>query len=68
MLKGKRNKAMADQLTTISKMRLMNQIGKLPHEDMWQVERAVKVHLGLSEKTEGNHFIELRSMVERGRD
>jgi len=55
MLKGKRNKAMADQLTTSSKIRLINQIGKLSREDMWQVERAVKVQLGLSEKTEGNH-------------
>ncbi len=52
MLKGKSNKAMADQLTTVSKIRLMNQIGKLSREDMWQVERAVKVQLGLLEKSE----------------
>ncbi len=47
-LKGKLNKAMADQLTTVSKMRLMNQIGKLSRDDIWQVERAMKIQLGLS--------------------
>ena len=47
-IKGKQNKAMADQLTTVSKMRLINQIGKLSRNDMRQVERAVKVQLGLS--------------------
>lgn len=46
-LKGKLNKAMADQLTTVSKMRLINQIGKLSSNDIQQIERAVKVQLGL---------------------
>ena len=46
-LKGKLNKAMADQLTTVSKMRLINQIGKVSRDDMSQVERAIKVQLGL---------------------
>jgi len=47
-LGAKLNKAMADQLTTVSKMRLMNQIGKLSRDDMSQVERAIKVQLALS--------------------
>ena len=47
-LQGKKNKAMADQIATISKLRLLNQIGKLSEDDMREVERAVKVQLGLS--------------------
>ena len=39
---------MADQITTVSKLRLINQIGKLSEEDMREVERAVKLQLGLS--------------------
>ena len=38
---------MADQVTTVSKLRLIDQIGKLSEEDMRKVERAVKVQLGL---------------------
>ncbi len=45
---GKQNKAMADQLTTVSKMRLINKIDKLSRDDMQQVERAIKVQLGMS--------------------
>ncbi|MDY6954952.1 MAG: type II toxin-antitoxin system PemK/MazF family toxin [Thermodesulfobacteriota bacterium] len=44
-LKGKPNKAMADQLTTVSKQRLINHTGNLSRDDMTQVERAVKVQL-----------------------
>ena len=39
---------MADQLTTVSKQRLVNQIGHLSREDMQSVERIVKIQLGLS--------------------
>ena len=39
---------MADQITTVSKLRLISQAGKLSEEDMKKVERAVKVQLGLS--------------------
>ena len=46
---GKRNKAMADQLTTVSKLRLVDQGGRLTNADMRKVERAVKVQLGLVE-------------------
>lgn len=47
-IQGKKDKAMADQITTVSKLRLINQIGKLSEEDMQKVERAVKVQLGFS--------------------
>ena len=48
-INGKLNKALADQLTTISKLRLTGQIGKISREDMWQVERAIKVQLALAD-------------------
>jgi len=48
-LRGKPNKAMADQLATVSKLRLINRIGKLSGTDMNKVERAVKIQLGLSD-------------------
>ena len=41
------NKAMADQLTTVSKQRLINQAGVLSDDDMRKVEHAVRVQLGL---------------------
>ena len=47
-LQGNKNKAMADQIATVSKLRLINQIGKLSEEDIQKVEHAVKVQLGLS--------------------
>lgn len=48
-LRRRRSKAMADQLTTVSKERLMNRLGKLAPPDMRQVERAVRVQLDLAE-------------------
>lgn len=47
MLDGRQNKAMADQLTTVSKLRLIDQAGRLTGDDMRKVEHAVKVQLGL---------------------
>lgn len=52
-LKGKRNKVMADQLTTASKRRLVSRIDRLSRDDIERVERAVKVQLGLLEPTQG---------------
>ena len=46
-LKGRQSKAMADQLTTVSKLRLINQAGRLTNADLRKVERAVRVQLGL---------------------
>lgn len=48
MLSGKESKAMADQLTTVSKTRLMALAGTLSAGDVAQVERAIKVQLELT--------------------
>lgn len=48
MLNEKKCKAMADQLTTASKLRLLNLEGRLSNSDMQKVEHAVRVQLGLS--------------------
>jgi mRNA interferase MazF len=45
--KGKQGKATADQLITVSKLRLINRGGRLTDAEMRQVERAVKVQLNL---------------------
>jgi mRNA interferase MazF len=47
-VKGQRQKAMADQLATVSKSRLTGERGRLSAADMRQVERAIRVQLGLS--------------------
>jgi mRNA interferase MazF len=52
ILTGVQSKAMADQLTTVSKLRLMNCEGKLTNTDMRKVEHAVKIQLGLPNATE----------------
>lgn len=44
---GERRKAMADQLTTASKQRLVRRAGALTADDLAAVERAVRVQLGL---------------------
>ena len=44
---GKQAKALADQLTTVSKARLLNKAGHLSKADVEQVERAVKTQLDL---------------------
>jgi mRNA interferase MazF len=46
-LDGEQRKAMADQLSTISKLRLRDRLGRLDREDMIAVERAICVQLGL---------------------
>ncbi len=52
MVNDRPSKAMADQLTTVSKRRLMDQAGVLSHDDMRKVEHAVRVQLGLVETVE----------------
>jgi mRNA interferase MazF len=52
MLNDRPGKAMADQLTTVSKQRLINRAGKLAQADMREVERAVRIQLGLLETME----------------
>ena len=46
-IKGERRKAMADQLTTVSKSRLSNRLAKISTVAMEQVEKVVLVQLGL---------------------
>lgn len=48
-LKGARRKAMADQLTTASKQRLIRRAGILSVSDMEAVGRAIRVQLALAE-------------------
>lgn len=45
--KGKRCKAMADQLTTVSKQRLVNKAGCLSSSDMINVLRAISIQLDM---------------------
>ena len=47
-LNGKAQKAMADQLTTVSKQRLSNRAGRLSAADLAQVERVVMLQLALN--------------------
>ena len=47
LFEGKKSKAMADQLTTVSKTRLFKRAGILTLEDMRKVEEAVKVQLDI---------------------
>ena len=46
-LRGEQRKAMADQLSTISKLRLRERVGRLNREDIAAVERAICIQLGL---------------------
>jgi mRNA interferase MazF len=45
-LRGEQRKAMADQLSTISKLRLRQRIGRINSIDMAAVERAICIQLG----------------------
>ena len=47
VLNGNQRKAMADQLTTVSKTRLLNMIGRLSRADLAEVERVIRVQLNL---------------------
>lgn len=44
---GKQSKAMADQMTTVSKHRLLNLVGSLSPSDLTAVESAVRNQLSL---------------------
>ena len=47
MLNGKQSKAIADQLTTVSKLRLKNMECKLSAADLQKVEQAIRTQLDL---------------------
>jgi mRNA interferase MazF len=44
---GRENKAMADQLATVSKSRLSSCAGTISSEDMHKLEKAIKIQLAL---------------------
>jgi mRNA interferase MazF len=46
-LRKKKAKAMADQLTTVSKKRLINRVGKVTGTELEGIERAVSIQLDL---------------------
>ena len=46
-LRGKKQKALADQLTTVSKSRLVNRLGKLSPTDLQGLEQVIRIQLGL---------------------
>ena len=46
-LEGESRKAMADQIATVSKKRLVNKTGRLSGQDMQRVEHAISVQLQL---------------------
>ncbi len=45
LFEGKENKAMADQLATVSKLRLLSRAGVISDEDMQKIEKAIKIQL-----------------------
>jgi len=46
-VRGKKQKAMADQLTTAAKTRLRNRVGRLSRADLQAVSEAIKIQLAL---------------------
>jgi len=46
-VRGKKHKAMADQIVTVSKKRISNKVGKLTESEMRKVEQAIRIQLGL---------------------
>jgi len=44
---GKKSKAMADQLTTVGKVRLFKRAGILTQGDMQKIEEAIKIQLDI---------------------
>jgi mRNA interferase MazF len=47
-LQGSQGKAMADQLTTVSKQRMRKKAGEITSEEMTAVELAIRVQLGMN--------------------
>ena len=44
----KESKVKADQIRTLDKARLVKEIGKLDQKDIEEIERAMRIHLGLT--------------------
>jgi len=47
IFEGKESKAMADQLATVSKLRLFKRASLLSEEDMRRIEEAIKIQLDI---------------------
>lgn len=47
LFKGKESKAMADQLATVSKLRLFKRAAMLSEEDMLRIGEAIKIQLDI---------------------
>ncbi|MCH8012498.1 MAG: type II toxin-antitoxin system PemK/MazF family toxin [Candidatus Marinimicrobia bacterium] len=47
ILNGKKGKAMADQLTTVSKLRVIRKAGELTDEEIIEINKAIKTQLAL---------------------
>ena len=47
LFEGKESKAMADQLATVSKLRLFKRAGLLSEEDMRKIEEVIKIQLDI---------------------
>jgi len=47
IFEGKESKAMADQLATVSKLRLFKRASILSEEDMRRIEEAIKIQLDI---------------------
>ncbi len=48
-LRGRVSKAMADQLATVSKTRLISRSGRISNSDLRLVEKALRIQLGLDD-------------------
>jgi mRNA interferase MazF len=48
MVNGEKRKAMADQIATVSKLRLIDSAGTIGSADMLAVDRAIRTQLALS--------------------
>jgi mRNA interferase MazF len=44
---GRQSMAMADQIATVSKTRLLNRVGRISSADMYNIEKAIKLQLDL---------------------
>jgi mRNA interferase MazF len=48
-LRGRVSKAMADQVTTVGKARLISRAGRISRSDLLLVEKALRIQLGLDD-------------------
>ncbi len=44
---GRKSKAMADQIVTVSKLRFKTKLGKISQQQLYNIEQAIKIQLAL---------------------